>query len=299
MLQINSGKLYQRGVGRRNQLRGVLYTNLNLRGIDEPIATQAGTLLPADSRHNPNTVVYELVEQMETDLVAPGVLISHTVEPYLQDFSAVLAFTLRVICTPDADLASRLLSGRRSLAVLTPPSKLLRRIFDQQVWCQKDDAVELVSFVQKLIGLERRSFLAAMRAIRTYVTGLHRVVDDLELAYTLLVASMESLAQDFDAHDATWSDIEEAKRNAVDKALEGSEESLAQRVRGALIAVEHVALARRFREFVLDHLEPRYFREGAVGRAGALGRSDLSDALQEAYNLRSRYIHNLRTLPHL
>jgi hypothetical protein len=165
MLQINSGKLYQRGIGRRNQLRGVLYTNLILRGYEEPIVTAAGTLLASDSRHSPNTVVYELVEQMETEAVTPGVLISHTVEPYLQDFSAVAAFALQVTCTPDVDLSSRLLSGRRSLAVLTPPSKLVQRIFDPQVWCQKLDAERLVSFVAQLIGLERRSFLAAMRAI--------------------------------------------------------------------------------------------------------------------------------------
>jgi hypothetical protein len=299
MLQINSGKLYQRGIGRRNQLRGVLYTNLILRGYEEPIVTAAGTLLASDSRHSPNTVVYELVEQMETEAVTPGVLISHTVEPYLQDFSAVAAFALQVTCTPDVDLSSRLLSGRRSLAVLTPPSKLVQRIFDPQVWCQKLDAERLVSFVAQLIGLERRSFLAAMRAIRTYVTGLHRIVDDLELAYTLLVASIESLAQDFDGHEGTWLDVEESKRRAIDNALEGSDQLVAQRVREALVKTENLALARRFREFALNHIQAKYFREDAVGKVGLLGRLDLRDALQEAYRVRSRYVHNLRTLPHV
>jgi hypothetical protein len=298
MLQINSGKLYQRGVGRRNNLRGVLYTNLNMMAHDEPIVTLAGSLLPADSRHSPNTVVYELVEQMESPEVAPGVLISHTVEPYLHDFSAVVAFALGVTCSPDAELSSRLLSGRRSLAVFTPPSKLLQRTFDKDVWCQKDDAGRLISFVEKLIGLERKSFLGAMRAVRTFVTGLHRVVDDLELAYTLLVASIESLAQDFDGHKGTWSDVEESKRQAIDRALKGAEALVAERVRDALVESEHLAMARRFRVFALDHIPPRYFREDAVGRVGVMGRSDLRDALKEAYRLRSRYVHNLLTLPH-
>lgn len=299
MLQINSGKLYQRGVGRRNNLRGVLYTNLKLMGREEPIVTVAGNLLPSDSRHSPNTVVYELVEQMETAEVAPGVLISHTVEPYLHDFSAVVAFALRVTCTPDVDLSSRLLSGRRSLAVFTPPAKLLERVFDQQVWCREEDVDSLSLFVKQLIALERKSFLAAMKAIRTYVTGLHRVVDDLELAYTLLVASIESLAQDFDGHDGVWSDVDDAKRRAIDRSLKGVDDAVGSQVREAIVKNEHLALARRFREFALDHIEPRYFREDAVGKVGALGRSDLRDALKEAYRLRSRYVHNLHRLPDL
>jgi hypothetical protein len=299
MLQINSGKLYQRGVGRRNDLRGVLYTNLKLMALKKPIVTVAGTLLPSDSMRSPNTVVYELVEQMETAAVAPGVLISHTVEPYLHDFSAVVAFVLRVTCTPDVDLSSRLLSGRRSLAVFTPPAKLLDRVFDQQVWCREDDAESLSSFVKQLIALERKSFLAVMRAIRTYVTGLHRIVDDLEFAYTLLVASIESLAQDFDRFEGDWSDVDDAKRGAVDRALQDADDVIASHVREAIVKNEHLALARRFREFALDHIKPRYFREDAVGKVGVLGRSDLRDALKEAYRLRSRYVHNLHSLPHL
>ena len=49
MLQINSGKLYPNGVGRKNQLRGILYSNLFLIGLDDtPIVTAAGTLRQVD-----------------------------------------------------------------------------------------------------------------------------------------------------------------------------------------------------------------------------------------------------------
>jgi hypothetical protein len=75
MLQINSGKLYQTGVGRTNKLRGVLYTNLVLGGLDDaPIETLAGTLLQTEMLGDPGTLVYELTERMEDDRIAPGVL---------------------------------------------------------------------------------------------------------------------------------------------------------------------------------------------------------------------------------
>jgi hypothetical protein len=194
VLQINSGKLYPNGVGRKNKLRGILYSNLVLMGLDDkPIVTAAGTLLQVDPFGSPRPLVYELTEQMEDGRVASGVLISHGVQPYHHDFAGVVSFVLRAICTPDPDLCARLLSAKRSLAVMSPPNKLVRQVFDKEIWVRPTDAETLTSFVEDLIALRRKSFRAAMQAIRTYVTGLHRIADDLELAYTLLIASIETL----------------------------------------------------------------------------------------------------------
>jgi hypothetical protein len=296
MLQINSGKLFQDGVGRTNKLRGVLYTNLVLAGLDDsPIETAAGTLLAAEPLGDPGSLVYELTERLEDGRMAAGVLISHTVKPYLNDFAYVVSFALNVTCTADHDLTARLLSSRRSPQTFTPPSKLIKRVFDKEVWCHPQDSIFLKSFVDDLIGLQRTSFLAAMKAIRTYVTALHRVSDDLELAYTLLVVAIESLAQTFGAFTGSWADFDDAKRNKIDAALGSCEPETAERVRAALVEIEHLALARRFREFALAHTDPGYYRE--AGRIGMLGPLDTRDALREAYNLRSRFVHALEGLP--
>jgi len=298
MLQINSGKLYPDGVGRTNELRGVLYSNLFLLRMDDgPIVTAAGRLRQVDSTGTPRPIIYEITEQFEDNAIQVGVLASHGVQPYLQDFAAIVSFILRVTCTPDADHCTRLLNGRRSLGVMTPPDKLVRRAFDKEIIFQQSDIDLLKSFTADLIALKRKNFLATMRAIRTYVTGMHRVRDDLELAYTLLVASIESLAQDFDAHKAQWTDYDQSKRQRIDKALAGADELIGKRVRTAILEGEHLALARRFREFVLAHLSDSEFQES--GRNGSLGKLDLRDALKEAYALRSRYVHNLRDLPRL
>ncbi|MBS1053698.1 hypothetical protein QMA67_14105 [Gluconobacter japonicus] len=297
MLQINSGKLYPNGVRRTNELRGVLYSNLLLmRMEDNAIVTQAGRLLQADAANLPRPIVYEVSEQFD-DEPRVGVLISHGVQPYLQDFAAVVSFVLRVTCTPDPDLCTRLLSDKRSLGVMTPPAKLVRKVFDRDIILTENDDKLLSDFIDDLIGLERKSFLAVMRAIRTYVTGLHRVADDLELAYTLMVASLESLAQDFDGHTAQWSDYEQGRRLRIDKALTDADNVTADRVRDAILKGEHVALKRRFREFVLAHLPDSYFLKS--GPVGAPGRLDLRDALKEAYDLRSKYVHRLQNLPQM
>lgn len=296
MLQINSGKLYPNGVGRTNRLRGVLYTNLALLDLDDlPIETAVGTLLQTEPLGDPGTLVYELTERLEDDRVAPGVLVSHGVTPYLSDFAYVVSFALNVTCTPDHDLTVRLLRNRRGTRLFTPPAKLIRRFFDKEVFCKPEDSAFLKAFAGDLIGLRRESFLAAMKAIRTYVTALHRIADDLELAYMLLVAAIESLAQNFGQFSGTWADLDDGKRKKIDAALKQSDPTTAERVRAALIEIEHLALARRFREFALAHIEPSYYRE--TGRMGMLGPMDTRDALREAYNLRSGYVHKLVQLP--
>ena len=131
-----------------------------------------------------------------------GVAASFGMEPYLRDFSTVVSFTLNCICTPDIDLARRLISGKDGLFSGVAPQKPVRRFCDKDIWLRgKSEEIKFVTdFICKLIGLHRRTFLRMMRAIRRYVNGMYRIADDLEWAYILLVVSVESLAQELDEY---------------------------------------------------------------------------------------------------
>ena len=293
MLQIASGKLFKQKPGRCNELRGVALTNLTILG---PIETAAGRLLPASTLGTTKSLVYEIKELIEGP-IDRGVVVSHGIDPYLNDFAAIVSFALNVTCTPDHELSVRLVGGRTGPAVHVPPSKLIRRVFDPLVVCNDEDAARLTQMVGDLMGLRRKSYLAAIRAIRTYITGLHRLADDWTLAYTLLVASLESLAQGFDGHHPEWQDYDERRRHLIDDALCGANNEIANRVRQALLEIEHVSLRRRFCDYALEHLQPSYFREEASDQDNPAGRAELPGALRHAYKLRSKYIHNLKEIP--
>lgn len=101
----------------------MLYTNAIFprQGVVE---TLAGCLLPSSGNSiRPNVLVYEFTERIKSEEKGPGVLISSGVEPYLQDFSVVVAFALNCVCTPDVGLAQRLTSGQRGLATRVAPTK--------------------------------------------------------------------------------------------------------------------------------------------------------------------------------
>ena len=298
MLQIASGKLFQSEPGQRRELRGVLYTNLCLY-MGTPIQTAAGRLLPVDSSHGAKTLVYEFTELIEQS-PGPGVVASHGVEPYLNDFAAIVSFALNVTCTSIPDLTFRLTSGQPGPTLNVTPRQLVPRVFDGQVLCRKEDADRLVTVVRNLIGLERKSYLTAMRAVRTYVAGLHQHAEDLELAYTLLIASIESLAQGFtDDHPSKWADYDEERRRHIDRALVNADAKTARSVRSALLEIERLSIAKRFREFTIAHLQRSYFRQEAAGLVNPVGHTELPSVLREAYGLRSKYVHNLKDLPQL
>ena len=171
--------------------------------------------------------------------------------------------------------------GLRGPLATAAPNDLVSQVFDEQIWCTDERAEELVEFTEALIGLKRKDFLASMRSMRTYVTALHRLGEDPELAYMLLVASIESLAADFDSGAPNWDEYPEETRLKVDRALEGADGDLAEKVRSALLEVEHKSLGRRYRSFVLEHLTPSYFRGGGTGPTEPGGTSRSSRGSQE------------------
>ena len=296
MLQIASGKLFTNEPRQRNELRGVLHTNLLILPGTH-IETKAGRLLPTNANSkNSSQLIYEFTELIE-DEPSPGVIASHGIDAYAHDFAAVVSLGLNVVCTVEPNDTDRLIGYQRSTKLLYSPSSFIPRVFDQAVWLKQEEIEPFIHFVNSLVALNRKAFLAAIRAIRTYVVALQRLPDDPDLAYTLLVASVESLAQKFDNFQPKWADYNHAKKKNIDDALVNADRATKQSVRQALLRTEHLLLARRFREFSIAHVGPDYFREEALNVEMPASRPDLEEALQGAYRIRSRFVHNLRELP--
>jgi hypothetical protein len=299
MLQIITEKFYKPGERYETLHRAVFYTNYRMLRA-ERIVTPVGILLPTTGLEGLAAMTCELLEKIEKhpDGDRPGVMISTGGASLLNDFAAVTAFALDITCTPDPDLTRRLLAtDRPSLGVEYVPSQVIKRTFDRQIIAKDGDAILLAQFVTRLVGLSRRRFEAAIRSIRQYTTGLHRVADNTSLSYTQLVMSIESLAQGFDGHIADWPDYEDRKRAKIDAALEEASIEVRDKVRKAVLANEHVAAARRFRDFVLSQVAPSFFREEAAHIVRPVSRADLLIALQQSYGFRSRYVHALEEIP--
>jgi hypothetical protein len=296
MLQINTGKLFTHGVGRTNSLRGVLYSNLRL-GTGYDLVTSAGTLRETDASSGSRAIVFEIEERMEAQEIGPGVLISHTIAPFLEDFSVVATFGLRGIVSPRHSTIERLLSNKDSPRYLEAPGQFIRRYFDERIYVHSNEFETFERFVEELLALDRKSFLAAMRAIRTFVSALYRLAEDVSLAYALMVSAGESLAQNFDGHEPAWSNVNERLRLPLNGVLRNAPTDLADAVRNVVSSFEHQSIKRRYRAFALKQINGAYFREGDALIGRPITGNEIEEALGNAYDLRSRYLHNLGQLP--
>lgn len=297
MLQIITGKFFTCDELHETLQRAVIYTNYNLI---IPIETACGSLLPASGRGEVTETVYEVNQRLEARFKSgePSILVATGVEYLAQDFAAIVSFISSATFSTDRELVRRLTQMRNApLGVPSTPNRYVGRVFDSSVDFSVEDSARLQSFIRELVGLERTDYKRVMRAIRRYITGLHRVGDDLTLAYTLLVASIESLAQDFDQFQPVWADYAREKRGAIDKALEHAPKAVADAVRNAILSIEHVAISRRFREFAIAHVDPSFYREEAVGRQNPVRCGDLQSCLKDAYEIRSKAVHVLLELP--
>lgn len=264
-----------------------------------PIVSPVGTVLPVKRSGDLRALHCEVLERLPKSKGGPypGEQIATSGDSLIQDFSALLSFCLGAVVTPDQHLAQRLLlTHLPSLGMDALPKQYLGRVFDNVIRLENREIDEVQSFISLMLGASRKNFSGAMRAVQRYVTATHRLADDLELAYTLLVASIESLAQNFDDFVPTWEDYAQEKRIRFDNALHGASEDLAARVRGTVLQTEHVAAARRFREFVLGHLPDSFFRGEASAQTSPVGLTDLKHALKAAYDIRSKHVHTLALL---
>ncbi|MHC5133437.1 hypothetical protein ACYSTU_20105 [Pseudomonas glycinis] len=295
MLQASTGKLFTNPTGHTNLLRGVLYTNMDIYG-EESINTAFGKIFTTTMQRRPNVISCEIVEHIEGAGDRPGILHSNNMDVYLGDFSDVIAFALNIICTPDVELANRLISDSPRPG-LTSPKKLVKRIYDSNVHIARNELNELEVFSSELLGLNREKYLKVIKAIRTYVTAIHRLSENIDLAYTLLVMAIEALVQDASGYTSSWKDVEEKKRKRLEKVLDGLDIGVCEEIKAAIVESEHLSLAKKFNHFILNNLPLDYFSDDAALQASPIGRTDLIDALSNLYSTRSKYVHELKALP--
>lgn len=299
MLQIVTGMYFRPGVRLNSTVhRAVLYTNRGFLASDE-IDLPVGKLLPSTGFPQVSTVTVSVTENLEAELPdgRDDILIATGGTELIDDLADVLSFALNAVFSRDHDLVHRLVpaspTDRRSSV-----SKQLRGTFDLLLVVTDAEIEGVREFMSRLLALRRPEFEATMKAIRRIVRAWEKVAEDPTIAYTDIVAALESLsAMDQAVPEATWQNVDSRKRKLIDAALEGADETTARKVRQAVIEAEHAGAKMRFVEFVLANVSSAFYREEAADAIRAIRGPDLRRAVSLAYDIRSRNVHALTDLP--
>jgi hypothetical protein len=300
MLQIVSGMYFRPGIRLYSTLqRSVLYTNREFLGKDE-IDLPVGSLLPSSGYQPVKTITVSVTERLEAVLPdgTHDIRISSGGVELIDDLADVLSFALNAVFARDYDLVQRLLSSSRAHHGRSPVPSQLRGTFDTHLVVTDGEIEDLRNFMTNLLALQRSAFTSAMKVIRRIVHAWQKAAEDPTIAYTDIVAALESLSADHQGVPApTWENVDGRKRKILDAALEGADDRITDRVRQAVIDAERAGVKMRFTEFVLANVSPAYFREEAANAVRPIRGADLRRAVRLAYDTRSGSVHSLTGLP--
>lgn len=112
----------------------------------------------------------------------------------------------------------------------------------------------------------------------------------------MLVFCLESLTQGFETHVPVWAEFDEGRRRKIDTLLRALPAADAEKVRAQILKDQHLANAKRFREFVHKHVRPEFYTKEAATVYFPMRPSELTQCLKGAYAVRSKYAHALQVV---
>lgn len=277
--------------------RRTIYTNVDFSEVG-PVGMPVGDLTPATDMGPVNTVLLRFTERLEAVLPdgTDDFMISTGGDEIADDLAVVLSFAVNATFTPIREKADRLIKTPSESTRRLVPADILPRTFTPRLMLRPVDVEDLLVFMTSLLALNRDVYERAMRAMRRIVTASERVAEDPTLAYTDYVAALESLSAGTQVPDTGWDRYPHEKKRILDPVLKELSEGQAERVRSAILEAEKAGVTARYKTFMLSHVRPCYFREEAVGVIRPVTEPALPLLVTQAYNTRSKSLHELREL---
>lgn len=176
------------------------------------------------------------------------------------------------------------------------PSIFVPRFFKSQIDGQMGEIEAFIKFVDKVIGLPREKYLVVINCLNNFSHALQVLNYNLDLAYSVLVYSLESLSQSFDDFEPIWEDYDPQIKNKLNSCFSKIDPSLSSEIRKILLGSSNLRLQQRFINFITNHVSDSFFTDEAIDNKNALRKSELKRALRNVYTMRSKYAHQLKSI---
>ena len=292
MLQIISGKFFKSDNRYIHEAKGITYSNYSWI---EPIKTCVATLEPVDTYKSVSSYVISYTNQIEKERA--GVLVRTGDSEIVQQFQLLCIFGLKAFFDTDRNNVEINCRERpKSSNDFYLPSIFVPRFFEPQIHGQMDEIKYFIKFVDKVIGLPREKYLVLINCLNNFSHALQTLNYNLDLAYSMLVYSLESLSQSFDNFEPIWEDYNPEIKNELDSHLSKIDSDVAEDIRETLLKSSNLRLQQRFIEFITNHISDSFFNDVTIHVKSALRKSELKRALRNAYTMRSKYVHQLKPI---
>ncbi len=287
MFQIATGRFYRTLEQHEHAGEGVLFSNLQ---VFSSLQTPLGDLRQSDNRVGMCGYVFHYTNRMEKR--EGQVLIRGGDQEIIDDLSALLtAFLPGYFDARESNVAQMARAGNprdESLPRNFLPSKLATYV---------GNATQLVPACEekltRLVKLSRNDYTTILRAVRNFKLSIQALNYNFQLAYSLLIFSLETLLRTGPQIQPTWANMSPELTGRIDEALQGSAPETLKKVQEALLVDATLRITPRMVQLVKSNLSDEFFESEAAGIRHAVRQSEIDSLIRNAYHLRSKFAHEL------
>jgi len=138
------------------------------------------------------------------------------------------------------------------------PSQFVPRVFSRQISGNLNETEEFTGFVDDLIGLKREDYTSVIISLRCFNDAMQILGTNIDLTYSLLIYSIEALAQRSDSFEPTWEDYPQNTRCLLDNIFKEIDSGIARRIKNALLKDSNLKSTLRFMSFVSSNIDDTF-----------------------------------------
>lgn len=297
MLQIISKKFFKKESVYQNPRKGILFSNYSWVASFQTKITE---ITPC-SRYStfPASFVLEFDVNIEKE-EKPGLVCVGEAE-VVNDLQAILTIGLRSYFNEDkVNVESMCRDLPRHSTQDIVPKKFVPRIFDTSIHGTTKEIEDFILFMENLINLKRKDYLTLLSVIQNIYSSLQALSFNFDLAYSMLIYSLETMSQAYDNYEPTWDNYDPSQKMKLENFMENLTTDQKNNLKNILLSSSHQKLTQRFIHFVTSNLSDNFFTIDSKEIKRPIRKFELSRALKNSYKIRSQFVHSLRpVLDHL
>jgi hypothetical protein len=217
----------------------------------QPIDTCVATLESVDTYASVSSCVVSYRNQIEKEQPpAKNVLVRTGDSEIIEQFMIVCSFFLKSFFHQDRTIVANACRDQRfNSSDYCIPSQFVPGFFSRQVRGDTEEIEEFKGYVEQLIALERKDYTSVITSLQCFNDAMQIVGANISLAYSLLIYSIEALAQRSDSFEPSLNDYPQNTRQNLDEVFNDMEEEIAERVKDALLKDGNLKSTVRFMSF--------------------------------------------------
>ena len=291
MLQISTGKFFEEEKQRKHNEKFVFYSNIQLFQEISISSPEIKVEQVESGDLSCFVVSYTLITEEHPIVIKCGE------QDFIEQFLLVWSFYFDCIAKVQKEVVHKICrekksssSDRQTTSEISPRTVSLgRRI-------ESNESIEFISYFNTLMTTDRNTFRSIMAALKIIDDAKETISTNFDLAYSTMVYAIESLSQKHDNYTPSWNDYHEDVKKKVEVILDQIDEDKSDAIKSSLIEGKQFKLRKRLEKFVFDHLSDAYYREFLGENTNTMRASFLQKSLNNLYQLRSSFVHELKPL---